>query len=340
MSTRRLRTSSSGLSDTAFRKTGRAKQVSGVALALLSGVALAVQSRLNGQLGNELRDPVLAAVISFGTGLLVLLVVLSGSRRMRAGTTRAIAAARGGRLRSWQFLGGIAGAALVLGQSFTVPVIGVAMFTVGVVAGQSVSGLFVDRAGLGPAGVNALTWLRVAGASLTVVAVGIALTGDLAPTGSDRMWLLTLPLLAGMGMAVQQAFNGHVQVVSESALTAALVNFTAGTAVLIPAWLISVAVRGGPAEWPLAAVLYLGGPIGVAVIAISSLVVSWIGVLLLGLAAVAGQLVGSVLLDVVVPAAGHGPQSATLIGCGVALVAIVIAGMGGRRHRGVSQCPS
>lgn len=321
------------------RRFGRAHRVWGAVLAVLSGVGLAVQSRLNGQLGEELHDPVLASVISFGGGLLILLL-LCWSRRLRTATARAVAAGRVGTLRPWHFLGGIAGALLTLGQSITVTVIGVAMFTVGVVAGQSVSGLFVDRAGLGPAGANALTVLRVAGALLTVLAVGIALVGDFALTDPKQVWLLGLPLLAGSGMALQQAFNGHVQVTSGSSLAAALVNFTIGTLVLIPVWLASVAVRGGPTAWPADAVLYLGGPIGVAVIATASLIVSWIGVLLLGLASVSGQLIGSVLLDVVVPAAGHGPDPATILGCTVALAAVVIASMGGRGSRGVPQSSS
>jgi transporter family-2 protein len=315
---------------------GRTKQVWGVTLALTAGVGMAVQSRVNGQLGHELQDSMLAALVSFGGGLLLLLVALGFSRRMRAGIARVPPALRSGWLRGWQLLGGIAGATYVLGQSVTVVVLGVATFTVGVVAGQTVSGLFVDKAGLGPSGPQPPTWPRVVGAALTVLAVGSAVVGGLLNADVSHLWLLILPLVAGTGMALQQAFNGHVGAVSGSALTAALVNFVAGTSVLVLAWLVALVLRGGPRGWPSNPVLYLGGLVGVGFIAAASFIVSWVGVLMLGLASIAGQLVGSVLMDILVPATGRPLQVSTIAGCGVALVAVAIAGVGGRRRPGIT----
>ncbi|WP_307832222.1 DMT family transporter [Prauserella cavernicola] len=308
-----------------------------MSLALVTGLAMAVQSRVNGQLGTELDDSALAAVLSFGGGLLLLLLWLAVSRSMRAGVGRAVTAVRTGVLRPWHLLGGIAGGTYVLAQSVTVAVIGVAMFTVGVVAGQTVSGLLVDRAGLGPAGRQPTSWPRVAGALLTVLAVGGSLVGEFG-AGSDpsRLWLLVLPCAAGAGMAVQQAFNGHVGAVSGSALAATLINFTAGTVMLVLAWIVSLLSRGGPQGWPTNPVLYLGGLVGIVFIATASVVVTWIGVLLLGLSSVAGQLIGSVVLDTFLPAGATQLTAATVIGCAVALVAIVIAGMGGRRPTGAA----
>lgn len=304
-----------------------------MSLAAATGMGMAAQGRMNGQLGQELGDALLAAVISFGSGLVLLLAALPLSGRMRTGTSRAVAALREGTLRPWQFLGGLAGALFVIGQSVTIVIMGVAMFTVGVVAGQTVSGLFVDKAGLGPSGRTAPTWPRVAGAVLTLLAVGVAVAGDLARTDPRQVWLLVFPLVAGAGMAFQQAFNGNVGVVSGSTFTAALVNFVAGTSALVCVWLVSLALGGGPTAFPAQPVLYLGGLIGVVVIATASLVVPWIGVLVLSLATVTGQLVGSVVLDLLLPSAAGGPRPWTLVGCGLALVAVGLAGTGGRDAR-------
>ncbi|WP_019809227.1 DMT family transporter [Saccharomonospora halophila] len=312
----------------------RAKQILGTGLAVLVGVGMAVQSRINGQLAAELADPVLAAVISFGGGLVVLLGALAAAPRMRRGVGRVTSALRTGGLRPWHLLGGLAGATLVLGQSVTVVVIGVALFTVGVVAGQTVSGLFVDKAGLGPGGAQAPSRPRVVGAVLTVLAIAGTVTGGLGDAEAGSAWLLVLPLVAGGGMALQQAFNGHVGAVAGSPLTAALVNFTAGTAVLVPAWLGTLALGGGPVTWPANPVLYLGGLVGVVFIATAALLVPRIGVLLLGLASVAGQLVGSVLLDLFVPAADVGVGASTVLGCAVALLAVAVASVGGRGRTG------
>ncbi|MFC4004461.1 DMT family transporter [Prauserella oleivorans] len=312
----------------------RTKRLWGIVIALLAGLGMSVQARINGQLGKELDDSALAAVISFGGGLLLLCCWLAVSRSMRQGTRKAVDALRTGRLRPWHYLGGVAGATYVLAQSLTVSLIGVALFTVGVVAGQTVSGLFVDRFGLGPAGKEPPTWPRVTGAVLTVLAVAGALAGDLAGQSDlARIWLLILPCIAGAGMAVQQAVNGHVNVVSGSSLTAALVNFTAGTTVLLLAWLVSLLLNGLPAGLPGNPVLYLGGLVGIVFIATASFVVSWIGVLLLGLSTVAGQLIGSVLLDLLLPAVEGRLTVPTVVGCAVALLAIGVASLGGRAAR-------
>ncbi|HEV7980239.1 DMT family transporter [Amycolatopsis sp.] len=308
----------------ATERSPKANKALGVGLAVVSGLAMAVQGRVNGQLGSELHDSMLAAVISFGGGLLVLLVVLSFSPKMRLGLRKLRDAVRNQTLRPWHLLGGFAGATFVAGQSITVPILGVAMFTVGAVAGQTVSGLFVDRAGLGPAGPQPLTPLRVFGALLTLAAVGGSLSGGFGSHGAG-LWLLALPLVAGVLMAVQQAYNGRVGATSGSAMTATLVNFVTGLSVLLLGWVVSLVLRGGPTAFPHNPVLYLGGLVGILFIALASFVVEWIGVLLLGLSAIAGQLIGAVLLDVFVPAHGEHLATATLVGAAIALVAVGIA---------------
>ena len=76
-----------------------------------------------------------------------------------------------------------------------------------------------------------------------------------------------------------------------------------------------------PSEWWM----YLGGPLGLLSIALMALLVRGLGLLLLGLASVAGQLVGSLVLDAAIPALGHTVHVATVIGTVIALVA---AGIG------------
>ncbi|MEC3981836.1 DMT family transporter [Amycolatopsis sp. H20-H5] len=304
-----------------------ARVKTGILLAVASGVTMALQSRVNGRLGTGLHDSFLAAVVSFGGGLLVLTAALPFSTRMRDGLASVRRALLANTLRPWQCLGGIGGAMFVAGQSITVPVLGVALYTVGVVAGQTVSGLFVDRAGLGPAGPQPLTWPRVLGAVLTLGAVAGSLSGGLG-AGGGQWWLFALPLVAGALTAVQQAVNGRVGEAAEgSAFSATWVNFAVGTAVLVLAWFVSLAVRGGPTAVPTNPVLYLGGLIGIVFIALASFVVRWIGVLLLGLAAIGGQLIGALLLDLFAPEPGAHVSTATLVGTAVALGAIAVAGL-------------
>jgi transporter family-2 protein len=88
--------------------------------------------------------------------------------------------------------------------------------------------------------------------------------------------------------------------------------------------LMNVAVVGLPEPFPTDPVLYIGGAIGCVFIGVSAFLVSHTGLLVLGLGTVAGQLVGAVILDVVVPGTG-GVHWTTIAGAALALVAVGIA---------------
>ncbi|SBT51912.1 DMT family transporter [Micromonospora auratinigra] len=303
------------------------RRIAGVGLATASGVAVAVQSRINGELGVRLADGIAAAVVSFGLGLLILLVLVPALPGGRRGLVALRAALRDGSLRPWQCLGGVCGAFLVATQGLTIGTLGVAVFTVAVVAGQSGSSLLVDRAGLGPTGRQPVTPTRLVGAALTVVAVLLAVGDRLGDP--KALALALLPLAAGVGIAWQQAVNGRVRGAAGSAMTATLVNFTVGTVALLVTLAVDLAVRGRPAgAFPGEFWLYLGGPIGIVFIALAAAIVRFTGVLLLGLATIAGQIVGAVLLDVVLPTSASHPGPATFLGAALTLVAVLVAALG------------
>ncbi len=131
-----------------------------------------------------------------------------------------------------------------------------------------------------------------------------------------------------MGIAWQQAVNGRVRAAADSALTATLVNFAVGTVTLLVAFAIDIAVRGWPGgHLPTEPWLYLGGPIGIVFIAIAAAIVRFTGVLLLGLATIAGQIVGAVLLDLILPTAASHPGVNTLLGAALTMVAVLIAAL-------------
>jgi bacterial/archaeal transporter family-2 protein len=291
--------------------------------AVLVGVLTAVQARINGQLGARLEDGLIAAVVSFGTGLVLLIVLSATLPAGRRGTAALVRGVRSRGIPWWMLAGGAAGALTVATQGIAVGVIGVSLFTVGVVAGQAVSGLVLDRIGYGPAGVVAVTVPRLLGGALALLAVGIALAGD--TVSGIPWWMLALPLLTGIGIAWQQATNGRLRQRVGTALTATFVNFVGGTILLLAAATVRVAVAGVPAAFPTEFWLYVGGAIGVVYIFLSAAIVSRTGVLLLGLGAVVGQLATSFLLDAVWPtpsSPGTAQQLAMLI---VALLSVIVA---------------
>ncbi|MBO0811585.1 MAG: DMT family transporter [Microlunatus sp.] len=305
-------------------------RIIGLALAFAAGMILAIQARINGALGTDLGNGVVAAMISFVTGLVLLgvIAVCRPSVRHRFGQVRS--ALRDRRLVWWQLLGGISGAFLVLAQGVTVTAIGVATFTVAVVGGQLVSSLVVDRAGLGPAGKAPVTLHRAVGAAVALVAVLIATAGGLTG-GAAAVALAVLPAVAGFGTAWQQAVNGRVGVVG-GPVVATVINFAVGTIALIIATAVSLLVHGLPPALPAQPWLYLGGVIGVLFIGSAAMIVRWVGVLLLGMTSIAGQLTGAVLVELVAPTEA-GLSSIKVVGCVLTLVGVLIAVRPRRRSR-------
>ncbi|WP_068273205.1 DMT family transporter [Aldersonia kunmingensis] len=294
----------------------------GLLLAFLVGALVAAQARVNGELGDRLGDGVLAALISFGVGLVLLCIALAVSAEPRSRFRAVREAVRGGSLPRWQLLGGLCGAALVSCQGLTVATIGVATFTVAVVGGQLLGSLWVDRTGLAPSGATPVTALRALGAAVALAAVAVAGFGQWNAEGGS-LWLAVLPAMAGGGLAFQQAVNGRVGV-SGGPIVAAWVNFAVGTSALVLVAGVVVAVRGWPDSWPTDVWLYFGGALGVVLIALGVLAVRWIGVLLLGLASVGGQLAGALVLDVLTPT-GAGLSLPAVLACALIGVAVVLA---------------
>jgi bacterial/archaeal transporter family-2 protein len=295
-------------------------QTTGVSLAVLGGAGAALQARINGELALRIGDGIAAATISFLIGFFLLMLALGW---MRPGLLKVRLALRDGSLRWWQLLGGMCGAFLVATQGLTVPTLGVAVFTVAIVAGQSASSLAVDRAGLAPGGKRVLTANRAWGSALCVAAVIIAVSDRIGD--AKALGLALLPALAGVGIAWQQGMNGFVRQAAGANLPPTFVNFCAGTLALLLVLGADLLITGGVGPLPTELWLYLGGPLGIGFIAIAAAVVERIGVLLLGMASIAGQILGSLVIDAVAPAAAGPPHARTIAGALLALVAVALA---------------
>lgn len=280
----------------------------------------AIQARINGVLGVEVDNGIVAGLISFSVGLAALAVVIVCIPSARRGVGRLLGGIRDRTIPFWMLLGGACGALTVSTQGITAGVLGVSLFTVGVVAGQTLHGLVLDRIGFGPAGVVAITPGRVLGGALALAAVGISLSGDVLATAP--LWMLLLPFTAGVGIAWQAATNGRLSQRVRSPLAATFMSFIAGTIALLVAAGISIAVRGAPDAPPTEPWLYLGGFLGAAYILLGAFIVAQTGVLLMGLGSVLGQLATSVIIDLIWPAAA-GPAPWQIIGMVVVAVASV-----------------
>ncbi|MCU1593619.1 MAG: hypothetical protein JWO12_1011 [Frankiales bacterium] len=274
-----------------------------------------MQQRLNGDLGRSLHDPLLAAVVSFGSGLGVMSLLML-RRRPRS-------ALRGLRkVPWWSRLGGLGGATLVAVGAAAAPQIGIALLTVGLVSGTTVAALAIDRAGLGPGGQRPLTPPRLVGAALCLVAIALSAAEGLR--GASPL-LLVLVVVAGSLISLQQALNGQVRTAT-SATAATFVNFVVGSTALAAGLGLRALAEGVRADhWPTEWWLYLGGTMGCVFIAVAAVIVGTLGVLRLGLATTAGQLLGGILLDL--------QRGVTLTTAAAAVLTMVAVGVSGRGAR-------
>lgn len=306
------------------------RRVSAV-VAFVIGAIVAVQGRINGELGHITNDGVLAAVINFSVGLIGLSLFVFLRPAGRAGLRQLPSAVRSGTLPWWTLTGGLAGACFVSAQGVTVATLGVALFTIATVAGQTGLSLGVDHWGLGPSGVMEVSALRIVAAVLATVAVGVAAwgSGTDSDTGEAVVFLVGLAVFAGAVVAFQAAFNGRVSVATGQPTVAGLVNFVVGLTALLLIFAIQRAVRGDvfhalpdPTSRPW---LYCGGLMGLIFVVGSAWAVRALGVLLLALLVIAGSLVGAVAVDLVAPTSGGHFSLNVVVGVVMTLVAVALA---------------
>lgn len=301
-------------------------------MSVLAGVLVATQSRVNGEFGLALGDGAVAAFLSFASGMVILSVLVWSIPRHRSAVSVLVRGLRGGSIPWWSATGGLSGAFFVLSQGLVGGLIGVALFSVAVVAGQAFGAMTIDTRGwVGVTKVPLTRW-RVGG-SLFVL-VGVVIAAHVWDQESRVSLAFVLPLIAGFGAGWQQAVNGRLRGHSGSALAATFINFAVGTSVLALVAAVAVLTNGWPGPLPTAWWLYAGGAVGVTFIAIQAAMVVRIGVLGLGVSLVTGQVLGSILLDVVFPVSSTQVTAWTVVGALITVVGATLVTLGGKLRRG------
>ena len=291
-------------------------------LAFLVGGLTAIQSRLNGQLSTDIHNGIAAALISFGTGWIFLIAICGFYRPDRNGLATIWKSLRSHKLRPWEIIGGLGGGFFVAMQSSLVPTLGVAIFTICVVGGQTAASIVVDYIGLSPSGKHRVTAIRLSTAILTLVSVSIAVYPDLR-NSTFKFAPILFTIIVGGVVAFQQALNGRMNVVSGRPLSTTFVNFLMGTIVLTVALTINLLRGGSIGALPHNPWIYLGGPAGLIYIAVSAITVKHLGILNFILFGVTGQLTGALLIDWLAPAAHTHITSYLITGTAMTLVAVV-----------------
>ena len=274
-------------------------------LAAFSGLLIALQARANGELSDRLGNGLQAALVSFTSGLIIIVVIALFNPSIKEGVRTLRRAVIAKAIPPWTLFAGMLGASFVAVQTQIVPLIGVAIYSVAAIAGQSAISLVVDRIGLTGGGKKEITPRRVTAAFVTVFAVFISVADRL--DGKDlSIAAVILGVFAGAIVGVQRAMNGQINEHSQQSFTTSLLNFMMGTTFLLVLLLFAMTL-GGMKLSPLPAGpwwIYTGGAIGVLYVAFTSTIVQHLGVLTFTLISVGGQLVGSLLIDLYSPTDG------------------------------------
>ena len=296
-------------------------------LAALVGFLIALQSRINGELSHQLGNPLQAALYSFSSGLLALGLVSLFIPGVRAGAIKIRVAVREGHIHKWKLFAGTLGATLVAVQSQVVPILGVAIFSVATIAGQTVASLAVDRLGLSSGGKRAVTLPRVVASVLTIAAVLISVWDRI--DSNKISWLpVTISGLAGMLVGIQRALNGKINEYSRQSFTTSLLNFITGTTFLAVIFIVGLLVHRthitafGHGPWWI----YFGGVVGGLYIAFAATVVQHLGALTSTFLTVGGQLLGSLLIDLVIPTHGVNVSLFLVTGIVMTYAGVVVGG--------------
>ena len=301
-------------------------------LAALSGVMIALQARANGELSHRLDNGLQAALVSFGSGLLIILIITPFSRHIKEGIKNLRTAIVNKEIARWKLLAGALGGSFVAIQTQIVPLIGVAIYSVASIAGQTAMSLVVDRIGLTGGGKKLISPRRVMAAALTVIAVLVSVW-DRIDTDNLSMFAVTTGCIAGAVVGVQRALNGQINEHSHQSFTTSLLNFITGTTFLVILILAGVALGRNHLS-PLPAGpwwIYTGGVIGVIYIAFTSTIVQHLGVLTFTLFSVGGQLAGSLIIDLVSPTDGVSVSAYLVTGLAMTYIGVIAGGVGNLR---------
>ena len=303
-------------------------------LAALSGAMIALQARANGELSYRLDNGLQAALVSFSSGLLIILLITPFSPHIKAGIRNLRGAISRKEIARWKLLAGALGGSFVAIQTQIVPLIGVAIYSVASIAGQTAMSLVVDRIGLTGGGKKLISPRRVIAAVLTVLAVLVSVW-DRIDANNLSMIAVTAGCVAGAVVGVQRALNGQINEHSHQSFTTSLLNFITGTTFLVILILVGVAVGRNELS-PLPAGpwwIYTGGVIGVIYIAFTSTIVQHLGVLTFTLFSVGGQLVGSLIIDLVSPTEGVSVSVYLVTGIVMTYAGVVAGGVSNQRVR-------
>ncbi len=264
-------------------------------LVCLIGMATPVQTAVNAQLQTRLDSSLAASFVSFVIGTLVLLALnIASLSSIVAGMSD---------IPWYAWMGGVFGFAALTSFIILFPRIGGIQTVLLPILGQIAMSMVIDTTGIFGAEVKAMSPMRLAG-TLVVVAGAVMVVLRKGESGGEkhgsRLFWQALGIIAGALLAAQSAVNGTLGVCLHSPVQAAFVSFFISTVILLALVLaIKTDRRSLRKLFPLRGPLWIwiGGAIGVVIVIGYAAFAPILGIGLLSVVSILGQLGASVMID-------------------------------------------
>lgn len=136
-----------------------------VSVALMSGLAIGVQSSLIGTAGKDTGAVLTGLIVNFSGGAVAGLVLLAIYLRQGSGSFSAI------NIPTFVliFIAGVLGLGVIIGLAYALPKTGIAAGLAAIIAGQMLVAVLVDTLGLTGEAPIPLNWTRIVGLVLLVL---------------------------------------------------------------------------------------------------------------------------------------------------------------------------
>lgn len=139
-------------------------------IGFIFGFCPPIQTAINSALGQQIHSSVMASLISFAVGTIVLFILtLIFNRSLKLKTVDA----KQGKLKPIYFIGGILGVVFVTTNIILMPHLGAALTTIIVMLGQMLMGVIIDHFGLLGTRINKITTRKIIG--IIAIMIGIIL---------------------------------------------------------------------------------------------------------------------------------------------------------------------
>lgn len=269
-------------------------------IGMIGGSMVPLQTSINNKLSVYTRSPIYTSTISFGIGMLFLLL-LNAFTNPHTLTIRFLSEQS---FDYYWFAGGMIGVVFLTGNLLLLPRLGASLTVVISLTGQIIMGVIIDMFGWFDAPVQPLTIYNIFGVTLLIMGIVLMNYAKRNPQQkvsiSFYLWMLT-GFIIGFGPPVQTAINSKLGQAIHSTLMASLVSFTVGFIVLL---LIKTVLNTSfkletkdETHGKLKPIYFIGGTLGVVYITANIFLMPYLGAALTTVAGMLGQMIIALIID-------------------------------------------